>query len=74
MRYGKVLDYYINEVGISRAELARRIGVSRGQITELINGETKEPGLTRAKNIADALGVPLNDMLDMMFKDSGEAK
>lgn len=69
MRYGKVLDYYIKEAGISRAELARRIGVSRGQITELINGETKEPGLTRAKNIADALGVSLNDMLDMMFKD-----
>lgn len=69
MTYGEVLDYYINEVGISRAELARRAKVGRSQITELINGKTKEPGLTRAKAIADALGVPLNDMLDMMFGD-----
>ena len=68
MTYGEVLDYYIRETGVSRAELARRIGASRSQITDLIKGRTKEPGLTRAKMIADALGVPLNDMLDMMFE------
>lgn len=67
MTYGEVLDHFIKKVGISKAELARRVGVSRSQITELVNGKTKEPTLTRAKLIADALGVPLNDMLDMMF-------
>ena len=69
MRYGEVLNYYIELTGIKKAELARRLGVSRSQISELISGETKEPGLTRAKNIADALGVPLEDMLNMMFSD-----
>lgn len=69
MKYGEVLDHYIKATGISRAELARRVGMGRSQITELIKGDTKEPGLTRAKLIADALGVPLNDMLDMMFEE-----
>lgn len=69
MKYGEVLDHYIKATGISRVELARRVGMGRSQITELIKGDTKEPGLTRAKLIADALGVSLNDMLDMMFEE-----
>ncbi len=69
MTWGKVLEYYIDLTDISRAELARRLGVSRGQITDWISGRTKEPGLTRAHDVAKALGVPLQDMLDMMFDE-----
>lgn len=72
MTYGEVLSHFITETGVSKAELARRVGISRSQITELTNGSTKEPGLTRAKLIADALGVPLDDMLDMMFDNGGK--
>lgn len=66
MRYGEVLEYFLTKQGISRAELARRVDVSRGQITDLINGRTGEPRLSNAKAIADALGVPLQEMIDMM--------
>ena len=75
MTYGEVLMYYLEIKDISRAELARRISeslgkkVSRGQITELCNGKTKEPTLSRAKAIADALGVTLQEMCDMMEDD-----
>lgn len=69
MRYGLVLKHYIDEAGISNAELARRVGIGRSQITDWIKGATKEPGLTRGKQIADALGVDLNEMLDMMLSD-----
>lgn len=67
MRYGEVLQHYLDAKGMSRSELARRVGCGRSQITEYINGESKEPTLTRAKKIADALDVPLEEMLSMLF-------
>lgn len=66
MTYGEALSYYLEKTGIKPAELARRINVSRGQISDLISGRTKDPALSRAKAIADALGVPLQEMVDWM--------
>lgn len=66
MTYGEVLEYYIERLNITRAELASRVGISRGQVTDLITGRTKEPTLSRAKAIADALGVSLQEMCDFM--------
>ena len=69
MTYGEVLSYYIEKTGIKPAELARRINVSRGQISDLVSGRTKDPSLSRAKAIADALGVTLQEMADLMDMD-----
>lgn len=66
MTYGEVLEYYIERLNITRSELASRVGMSRGQVTDLITGRTKEPTLSRAKAIADALGVSLQEMCDFM--------
>lgn len=67
MRYGEVLEYYLEYCGKTRAEVARNANVSRSLITDIINGRAKEPTLTRAKAIADALGVPLQEMVDKMY-------
>ena len=75
MTYGEVLSYYLEKTGMKRAELARRVSeilgkeVSRGQITDLCNGKTKEPTLSRARAIAEALGTTIQDMCDMMDLD-----
>lgn len=66
MTYGETLAFFLKQEGITKAELARRTGISRGQIGDLISGRTREPTLTRAKAIADALGVNLQEMCDMM--------
>lgn len=66
MTYGEVLEYFLELNGISKAEIAHRVGISNGQVSDLISGRTKEPTLTRAKAIADALGVTIQDMVDMM--------
>ncbi len=66
MTYGEVLKYYLDVTGLSKAEVARRAGIGRSQITDMCAGRTKEPTLLKAKAIADALGVPLQDMVDMM--------
>ncbi len=66
MSYGEVLEYFLTLNGMSRAELARKVGMSKGQVSDLISGRTKEPTLSRAKAIADALGITIQAMVDMM--------
>ena len=69
MKYGEVLDRFIRESGLSRAEVARRAGIGRSQITDLIRGRTSEPSISKAKAIADALGVSLQSFIDAMESD-----
>lgn len=42
--------------GISRTELARRMGVKQPFISQLLNGQ-REPGLRVLERLAEALGV-----------------
>ena len=72
MLYGEVLDRFIHESGLSRAEVARRAGIGRSQITDLINGRTGEPSISKAKAIADALGVSVQSFIDAMEEESRE--
>lgn len=67
MEYRDVLSYYLKEKNISPAELARRIGSPRSTINELLKGRAKEPTLGKAKAIADALGVSLDEMAERTF-------
>jgi transcriptional regulator with XRE-family HTH domain len=67
--YADVLKYFLKKQGISPAELARRMGTSRSSICELTSGRSKEPTLGKAKAIADALGVTLDDMASMVYED-----
>lgn len=73
MEYADVLRYYLDKCGMSQAELARRLGSSRSSVGELIKGRSKTPSVYKAKAIADALGVPLQEMLDMLFDESGNS-
>ncbi len=48
--------------GISKSELARRLGFSRQYVTDLLNGK-KPITLKSAKKIADALEVPISGII-----------
>lgn len=74
MRYGEVLAYYLEKQGITPAELARRINSPRSTVHALLNGRAKEPTLGKAKAIADALGVPLEEMVEMIYDGELENK
>ncbi len=50
---------------MSTTELAARSGVRKQTITELIKGRSKEPTFTKAKALANGLGVPLQVLADM---------
>ena len=66
MTYGEALRYLMRESGIEQAELARRIDKSRSYVSQLMSGKVKEPTLSVAFAIADALGVRVQTFLDLM--------
>lgn len=57
----KTLAQYLNDTGISRAELARSIGVSRSFLTELAQGK-KRPGWGNVARIEAATGGAVTAM------------
>lgn len=57
MEYGKALRRILHETGVSQADLARRMQTSTAYISQLCSGKIKEPTLSKAYEIADALGV-----------------
>ncbi|WP_179184924.1 helix-turn-helix domain-containing protein [Collinsella vaginalis] len=69
MGYRKVLAFYLEQKGVSPAELAHRIGSPRSTISALLTGRAKEPTLGKAKAIADALGVPLEEMARKTYEE-----
>lgn len=69
MTYGEVVTYYLDLLGISQSELARRMGTGRQTLNSIIKGNRRGPRLDTAIALADALGVPLQEMIDKMKED-----
>ena len=74
MEYRDVLMHYLNEKGMTPAELAHAIGSPRSTINAILRGRAKEPTLGKAKAIADALGVSLEEMANMTYGDTSEER
>lgn len=66
MEYGKALRRILKEMDVKQADLARRMGTSTAYISQLCSGKIKEPTLSRAYEIADALGVSVDRFVDLM--------
>lgn len=66
MTFGEVTLFYLDKLGVSQSELARRVGTNRSTINCIIKDERRSPTLDTALAIANALGVPLSEMVDMM--------
>ena len=69
MEYRDVLAHYLEQSVMTPAELAHAIGSPRSTINALLKGRAKEPTLGKAKAIADALGVSLEEMARMTYED-----
>ena len=66
MEYGKALRRILHETGVSQADLARRMQTSTAYISQLCSGKIKEPTLSKAYEIADALGVSVDRFVELM--------
>lgn len=69
MTYNEALRHLMHEKGVEQVDLARAIGRSRSYVSQLMSGKVKEPTLSAAFAIADALGVTVQDFLDLMHGD-----
>lgn len=69
MTFGEMLLKLMDEKGINQAELARRSGMSKQNITELVKGRSKEPSFSKAVAIARALGVSVEYMANLVNEE-----
>lgn len=70
MTFGDVVALYLDELGISQSELARRMNTGRQTVNSIIIDERRRaPRLDTAMQIADALGVPLQEMINRMKEE-----
>lgn len=74
MRYGEAMVLLLDARGMTKYELAQRIGKSRSYVSQLGSGKIKEPSLTVAFAIADALGVPVDVFRKVMDSDRDEVR
>ena len=69
MEYRKALAILLKERKMTQADLARRTGMSRSYVSQLMSGKIKEPTLSMAFDIADALEVTVQDFRKLMEND-----
>ena len=66
MDYAHAVRHFFSQSGMSQAELCRRGGFSRAYVSMLLSGKVTNPKWDRACQIADALGVTLEDFRNLM--------
>lgn len=69
MDFAHAVRHLFNESGMSQADLCRRGNFSRAYVSMLLSGKVDNPKFDRACQIADAIGVTLEDFRNLM-KDS----
>ena len=69
MTFGEALLLYLDKLGVSQSELARRMNTGRQTINSIINNGKHGPWIDTAIEIAEALDVPLQDIIDLMKSD-----
>ena len=66
MDFAHAVRHLFKESGMSQAELCRRGNFSRAYVSMLLSGKVDNPKWDRACQIADALGVTLQDIRELM--------
>jgi transcriptional regulator with XRE-family HTH domain len=66
MEYGKALRLILRELDVSQADLARRMNTSTAYVSQICSGKIKEPSLSKAFEIAEALGVSVDRFVELM--------
>lgn len=74
MEFGEVVERHMRERGMSQAELARKMNTGRQTINSIIKGGRRGPSLDTAIEVANALGVSLQDLIDEMRNGEGNPK
>lgn len=65
MTYAETLASFLEEKGMTSADIARTLGLPRSSINYYMH-DKHEPTLGRAKEICDVLGITLQEFADRM--------
>lgn len=68
MTFGSLIRSLRMSDGIRQVELAKKINVSKQFLSDVENNR-KEVGISFAKKIADALGYPLEPLIELLIRD-----
>lgn len=74
MTIADVLREYMTEHDIAPAEMARQCHVSRQYLNGLLNGSTQLIRLDKALNIADAMGVSVDELARRLYGGAVESQ
>ena len=69
MEYGEALRTILRDLDVKQADLARRMGTSTAYVSQLCSGKIREPSLTKAYEVADALGVSVDTFVELMREE-----
>lgn len=59
----KNIKKYRAKMGVSQDKLSKLAGITLHTITKIESGATPDPRIKTVKNIADALGVDIDDLM-----------
>lgn len=79
MQLNQRIQFLLSKKGMSQAELSRASGISSAQVAHIVTGRTKDPAISFAIKIADALDVSLDylagrDMDEIQYSDEYRQK
>lgn len=63
MSFGDNLKALLQERGMTQKELARKTGLAEASVSRYVN-ETRNPKITSAIRISQALNLPLNKLME----------
>lgn len=63
MDIGKNIQYTLAKNGIKPYKMAKEIGISQGNLYDILNGKNSNPTIKVVKKIADYLEVTVDELL-----------
>lgn len=63
MNIGKNIQYTLAKKGIKAYKIANEIGISNGNLYDILSGKNSNPTIKVLKRIADYLGVTIDELL-----------
>lgn len=63
MEIGKRIQYTLAKKDIKPYKMAKEIGISQGNLYDILNGKNSNPTIKVVKKITDYLGVTVDELL-----------
>lgn len=68
MNVGAAIRELMNERGMRSIDLCRASGISAGYLSMVLNSKISDPSLLRVKMMANALGVTVDEIVELADK------